>query len=432
MKYFKKRIKLYFILFIILNLINDKSLKNNKIIVVVFAGRKRFLKILMNYLYKLQDNKKIDEIHFWQFTNNKNDSDYLEKISNIHKTSSKYLEYRTIYPLIENNSFTISINSTNGGGEIMINNKYIVKIVIGEIYNNMILLESTNTNITFCKELEYNYIYYELTIKIINYNLIINNENRLLLYTNIDDNTFKIIQIRSLNNSEVFWDYKEYLNPGIKLFDSKFRSHSHWYEMYQFYLNYEFKILIKMDDDICFIDINGFDKFIEYINLFKKNITIHNIINHAVSLYYNNKYGLIPNNILNEKYKNKNSSIDVYGYFTDGEQAKKIHQYFLKNIKRFTNNKIKPKKLNGERPSICTFGITKESYINVYNPKSVYKNRNVSDDLYYDDEIYAYKLLNNYYYPGFTCVHYAFGPQRKSGLDEELLINYSKLSINYK
>ena len=430
MKYIKKRIKIYFIIIFILNLINDKSLKNNKIIVVVFAGRKRFLKILMNYLYKLQDNKKIDEIHFWQFTNDKNDSDYLEKISNIHKTSSKYLEYRTIYPLIENNSFTISINSTNGGGEILINNKYIVKIVIGNISNNMILLESTNTNITFFKELEYNYIDYELTIEIINYNLIINNKNKLLLYTNIDDSAFKIIQIRSLNNSDAFWDYKEYLNQGIKLFDSKFRCYSHWYEMYEFYLNYEFKILIKMDDDICFIDINGFDKFIKYINLFKKNITIPNMVNHAVSLYYNNKYGLIPDNILNEKYKNKNSSLDVFAYYTDGEQAKKIHQYFLQNIKHFTNIKIKPKKLDGESPSICTFGITKESYNKVYNPKAVYKNENLSNEYFFADEEYTYNLLNNYYYPGFVCVHYAFGSQRTSGLDEELLINYSKLSIN--
>ena len=383
----------------------------------------------MNYLYKLQDNKKINEIHFWQFTNNKNDIDYLEKISNIHKTSSKFFEYRTINPLIENNTFSIYIKSTNGGGEMLINNKYILKIVIGNISNNMILFESINGNMSYCKELEYNIIDYELIIKIINYNLIIKKKDRLLFYKNIEDNTFKRIQIRSLNNSDVLWDYKEYLNPGIKLFDTKFRS-SNWYEMYKFYLSYEFTILIKMDDDICFIDINEFDKFIYYIKLFRKNITIPNMINHAVSLYYNNKYGLIPNSILNEKYINKNSSIDIYEYFRDGEQAKKIHKYFLQNIKRFTNINIKPKNLNGERPSICIFGITKESYNKVYNPKAVYKNGNVKNEFFFEDEVYTYKLLNNYYFPGLVIVHYAFGPQRLSGLDEELLKNYSKLSNN--
>ena len=34
----------------------------------------------------------------------------------------------------------------------------------------------------------------------------------------------------------------------------------------------------------------------------KKNITIPNLVNHAVSVYFNNKYGLLPDNILEQKY----------------------------------------------------------------------------------------------------------------------------------
>ena len=324
------------IFFLVLTINDFKSYNNsNKIIVAIFAGRKRYLEILMKFLLKLKDNKIIDEIHFWQFTNNKNDTDYLNSISNVHRTSSKFFDYRTIIPLVENNTLYIYIKSSNGGGEILINNKYDLKVNIGNYVDNYLVLNITNS--CYYKKLEYNYIEYVLILKIINNKLIIFEKNKILFSKIIDDKKFNLIQIRSLNNSDAFWEYKESFNKGIKLFDTTFRGASHWYEMYKFYLQYDFKILIKMDDDICFIDINRFDKFINYISLFKKNVIIPNLVNHAVSLYYNNKYELIPNNILNKKYLNRISSRNIFDYYKDGKQAQKIHIFFLKNIKNFTN-----------------------------------------------------------------------------------------------
>ena len=121
-----------------------------------------------------------------------------------------------------------------------------------------------------------------------------------------------------------------------------------------------------MDDDITFIDINRFDEFIDYINLFKKNITLPNLVNQAVSVYFNNKYGLLPNNILDKKYLNKRSPLNIFNYYKDGKQSVKIHEYFLDNVDKFINNDMKPEQLNGQKPSICMFGMTKESFNNVY------------------------------------------------------------------
>ena len=76
-----------------INFSNEIENNNNKIIAVIFAGRKKYLEILMiylNYLYKIN---KIHEIHFWQYTKNIQDIKYLESISNIHKTSSHFIEY---------------------------------------------------------------------------------------------------------------------------------------------------------------------------------------------------------------------------------------------------------------------------------------------------------------------------------------------------
>lgn len=136
-----------------------------------------------------------------------------------------------------------------------------------------------------------------------------------------------------------------------------------WYEAYKYYLNYEFDILIKIDDDIVFIDINKFDEFIAFIRNNKLNITIPNLVNHAVSLFYNNKHNLLTDYILNEKYINKNISLDVYGYYKDGKQAEIIHKYFINNINKFINNNMKPINLTGQKPSICMFGIKKKILI---------------------------------------------------------------------
>ena len=142
-----------------------------------------------------------------------------------------------------------------------------------------------------------------------------------------------------------------------------------------------------MDDDISFIDIDRFKEYINFIKSTKKNITIPNLVNHAVSLYYNNKEKLVPNSLIKNIYQKRNSSLDVYFYFKDGNEAEKIHQYFFENINKFTKNNINPVQLNGQKPSICMFGITKESYNYVYNPKYIYNNSVIPKGYEFDDEV---------------------------------------------
>ena len=60
------------------------------------------------------------------------------------------------------------------------------------------------------------------------------------------------IRIKSLSNSETFWDYKEVKNKNIKLYDTIHRARGGWYEMFKYYLDYDFDILLKMDDDIVY------------------------------------------------------------------------------------------------------------------------------------------------------------------------------------
>ena len=389
--------------------------------------------IYLNYLYK---NNKIHEIHFWQYTNKKEDIKYLESISNIHKTSSNFLEYRDIFPEIIKNYFIIGIMSSNGGAYLLLNNKY--EIILNINKTNNTLFKNINTNETKLskgiKIPNYKYLYYKIEIN--NFTILIKKENQILFKYKIEDNNFFSIKIHSEKNSEIFWDYKEIKNKDIKFFDTEYRAIKiNWYEAYKFYLTYEFEILLKIDDDILYIDINRFDEYINFIRNNKNiNITIPNLVNHAVSFFYNYKFGLIPNNIIRKKYLGKKSPLDFYKFFRDGRQAGILHKYFLNNTYKFINNNINPINLNGQKPSICMFGILKENYIKVYNSNvvgKIYKKRNKNKQIiHFNDEIYTYKLKNNYIFPKFICVHYQFGPQMKRGLTEKLINNYKNL-INF-
>ena len=405
--------------------------KTNKVIAIIFAGRKKYLEILMIYLNYLYNNNKIHEIHFWQFTNNKIDVNYLESISNIHKTSSSFLEYRKIFPKIYNNkSFTIGIKSTKGGACLLLNDKY--EIIFNINNSNYSKFKDILKNKTLkslgLKIPNKEYLFYN--IEIIEQILLIKENNNILFQYKIEDKIFSSIKIHSENNSENYWNYKETKNKNFKLFDTEYRAPcKNWYEPYIYYLSYQYEILLKIDDDILFIDVNKFDEFINFIRNNKNiNVTIPNLINHPVSLFYNNKYGLIPNAILNKKYINKNNSLEVYNYYLDAKQAEIIHKYFLNNINTFINNNITPINLNNQKPNICMFGIKKENFIKVYNSSIIgklYKKRNSNNQIIlFNDEEYTYKLNNNYLYPKFICVHYQFSKQIENGLTETLITDY--------
>lgn len=112
---------------------------------------------------------------------------------------------------------------------LLINNKYEIIFNLGRNLENYIKLNTSNAK--FDVKMNYNYTEYNFIIKIVEYNIIINFKDKLLINCKIDENYFTSIKVHSLNNSDVFWDYKESINERIKLFDTTFRSVGHWYEV---------------------------------------------------------------------------------------------------------------------------------------------------------------------------------------------------------
>ena len=99
-----------------------------------------------------------------------------------------------------------------------------------------------------------------------------------------------------------------------------------------------------------------------------KNCVFPNMVNHAISLFYNNKYALIPDDIIGDLYAKKDSPNDIYNYYAAGNTSKKVHEYFLNNISKFINNTMPVINLNNHKESICMFGILKKNYDKIFNP----------------------------------------------------------------
>ena len=237
-------LKFIFILILFLFLCNNYQKNRNKIIVSIFAGRKKHLEILMVYLKYLLYHNKISEIHLWQFSNNKKDNEYLKSISNLQKTNGNFMDYAEIYPeIINNNTFEIKIKMKNNGSYILINDKYeIIFNIDNANYTNVTLNINNNyyseSNNTMCKETKFvKYIF-----KTIDNKLIIKGKNNFEIKQAIDEKYFNSIRIKSLSNSETFWDYKEVKNKNIKLYDTIHRARGGWYEMFKYYLDYDFDI----------------------------------------------------------------------------------------------------------------------------------------------------------------------------------------------
>ena len=405
----------------------------SKVIATMFAGRKEYIEISWNYIKNLIFHRKLDEMHFWLFTNNNEDREFLKKIGNIHKTSKYFNDYQEIFPQIINNEVEISLKG-EGNGFIEINN--IIEIVLdaeNEETKQYLSSKFPNNLIIFIDNIVNNKEYTSIIIKLKkNGNLIILKDKSLLKTIRTYEKTINSIKVHSGYNKEMFWDYKESKNHGIKLYDTRYRESFKWYEMYEFYLTYNYDILLKIDDDIVFLDLNKYDDFIKYIkNNPNKNFILPNIINTCVSMFYNNKNGLIPDDVL-MGYKNKKHPNEIISCWSDVKVADTIHNYFFNNFEKFVNNLNEPISLDGNSPSICFFGINRKNYIHAFKAIAIDNTEGYNTHNFGNDEAYVIHLKGNFLFPSFIVSHYAFSPQRCAGLDKNIIIKYRELSLKYK
>lgn len=392
-------------------------------IITIFAGRKSNIEILKKYLQKALELKIIDEVHFWNNTRNLDDENYLKTISNLKRTSSiKSGNYILINPVIIDNSFEINVKASNDI-HIKISNMYIeYEIVLGGWTNTKSVIRENNNEIFSLqqKNIADDKNYNNFQIKINNDILNIYKNNQIIISQKIQNNfEIKNIYFKTGHNSVGDLVFNTTVNKGFYFMDTCEKS---WKNYYNYYNQEKYKndIILKCDDDIVFIDINKLPKFIDFIKNNDYDLVFANIINNGVaSFFQQNKYNLIPKDLMNLEYP-KNGFCGTL--WENGKKAESLHNYFIENYKKFLdyeyNNEIIP--IN-TRFSINFFGYKGKNWnkiINCFN----------DDELILTVTYTKSKNFKNILYTDFYVSHLSFYKQVETGINSnDLIEKYNEL-----
>jgi hypothetical protein len=386
-------------------------------ILTIFAGRKQNLKILCKYLQKALQLKLIDEVHFWNNTRNINDENYIKSISNLKRSSSVNADiYVEISPYIEKNTFDIDIRAKNDIHILLLNNIDKYEIVLGGWGNTKSCIrkngkEEFNKNMdNIANANKFN----NFKISIINNNLFIYKNNQIIITHNIINNfEIKHIYFKTGHNSVGELEYKTTKNHGFYLMNTCEKS---WKNYYQYYVKEEFKnsIILKCDDDIVFIDLTKFNKYIDFIKNNDYDLVFANTINNGVSAYYQqNKYNLIPKDLMNLEYPNNGLCGSLW---ESGTKAEKLHNYFIENNQKFLdynyNNDIIDIKT---RFSINFFGFKGKNWFKI---KDCFKD----DEHILTVDYVKNRGFRNVLYTDFYVAHLSFYKQIETKINIDSLI----------
>lgn len=214
-------------------------------------------------------------------------------------------------------------------------------------------------------------------------------------------------------------------HKSIRVFDVK--NKNSWGEYYNYYTKEKFRegdILIKADDDIVYIDVDGFQGFINHVkNKDRKGLYVSpSIVNNGVTSHYHQKFELgLPKDIVGE--------LEYATFFgrlvRDGKVANMVHDDFLKNGCGKYRMDVVLQHPVGDRISINFFAIMGKDF-------------DVLQEVGWDDEHDVSVTIPKRHGRGFdlymdlVVAHLGFSPQRDSGLDEDLIRWRYKQLLNRK
>lgn len=397
-------------------------------ILTIFSGRRQNLEILIKYLQIALNKNIIQEVHFWNNTRKLEDEQYIQSISSIKRTSSlgKYVQLKTH---ILKNSFTFNTDTTDNLYLFLYDIDHINNYEITFGISKNVLIKYNNITIGL---FTWDYILVErrneiiIDVQILDTTLFIYYNNTLIIKCPLHD-TFDIHDVFCKTvNSVGFLTYEQSTHPGFYFMDTCEKS---WKNYYQHYAHYRYKndIIIKCDDDIVFIDITKLPGFINFIKNNEYDLVFANTINNGVAAYYQQNYfNLIPYEEMTLEYPHQGFEGTLW---ESGKKAEKIHNYFIKNYKKFINCEnlqITPHIKIKTRFSINFFG---------YKGKDWHKIM----DCYMDDErnltteyIKHPKSFNNTLYTPLFVSHLSFNKQVETGINTDELINkYHELYETY-
>lgn len=401
-----------------------------KTVVVIFAGRKSNLEVQRKYLDYAIDNKIIDEVHYWNYCRDHNDLIYLRTISNLKRTSRiTDIGYTEIFTNIVDNSFKFETTASNDMHvKIVLENEDTYEIVLGGWGNRKSIIHKLNNNVSENLTEFENIVldastFVPFQIKVTSDSINVYKNDELIMsspISNEEDNQVKQIFMKTGHDCIAELNYEEVKNKNYYMMDNNHIRF--WHDIYNYYRADKYKnyTIFKCDDDIVFMDLNKFQKFIDYVNTTTYNVVFANIINNGVSAHIQqDRFGLIPENVGHFEYPHNG----LCGSLWDcGHKCQALHEYFLDNYNKFLEYDYKDQVIPIDtRFSINFFGIKGTDW-------------HLIADCGEDDEALitiVYRERNgllNAFYSDFCVSHLSFGQQvGKFEKRDEVLQRYSKL-----
>ena len=209
----------------------------------------------------------------------------------------------------------------------------------------------------------------------------------------------------------------------VKLFSTKIPKNRRPYRIgyYSYYArnNSHDDIILKVDDDIIWINISEFKCFIKFVAESTTTTFVSaNIVNNGVIAHFQKKLGSIPSSVGEFEYPDGGAGGSLW---KSPQKALKLHQYFLSQKSAFFKNNIV---LFKERLSINFFAFTGR------HAKDIFNFAKLSPD---DEQAITIEANKNgafeVVYMRLVVVHATFAKQRilEPGVVDKILQLYSNM-----
>lgn len=393
------------------------------------------MELLLLYADRLHAMGLIDEMHIWDFSRDERDSRWLkETFQRSPFVSISGYEYRSSGLTLEDGGSAALLFRCGGGAHVLLvdprGNTH-AEISLGAYGNSCSFLRDgvQGRNISahgrgMCDAHSWKRL--ELTAS--EGEIMVSVDGCQILRGRPHPPSFPMdIRVAAWNGEEVHWRIADAAEKGRKhpyarLFPVK--NKSSWLEYYRHYTPqlYPDSVVMKSDDDIVFIDVDSFGKFIEDRIMDEDSLLLFpGIVNNGVCARHQASCGIIPNSI--GEFKGEGSMNTLWW---NGGLCGELHRSFTQDheewIERARCLKDAITIPIGERISINFFAILS---------KDLYAFQMIGGDDERDITIEVTRKLGRYnsIRLDMTVAHLSFYKQRETGLDEkEALGMYRRLA----
>ena len=362
-------------------------MSNPTVILTTFAGRHSCMPLLLKYVKDLMDANLVHEFHAWNYTKSYGDELWLKQEIPSHIYPSKSItntvqgsDYIATGLSINSIDITVSLDvKTSGDGYIMLKSRTsdtVYEIHLGGWGNQCSVIRQgiQGKYMTHSVRQIFSNLndFVNIKVKVTSNTIEVNLNNQPLLYKAIDNRLLEIfdVYVASWGDNSATWRYKDLYsfsedlqlitnntpkNQKMKLFHPV--NKKSWGEFYKHYTQerYPDHIIVKCDDDICFIDTLHFSDFINRrIKDHQHIFTFPSIVNNEICAYYQQEHDLLPKGFI---------GYQPMGFGTlwrNGIQAENLHNMFLDNPIEFIKKSLPLKTIdiiNNHRVSINFFAV---------------------------------------------------------------------------